>query len=61
MGEVRIKITIVKMIIIVFSSTESTIVGLPISQNNGLNKAVKIANGATLNNPVSEPSNSPIL
>ena len=44
----RIKITMVKIIIIVFSITESTIVGLPISQNNGLNRAVKIATGATL-------------
>ena len=52
MGEVRIKITIVKMIIIVFSITENTIVGLPISQNKGLKSAVKIANGATLNNPI---------
>ena len=51
MGEVRIKITMVKIIIIVFSITENTIVGLPISQNKGLNRAVKIAKGATLINP----------
>ena len=51
----------VKMINIVFSITESTIVGLPISQNSGLKRAVKIAKGATLNKLPREPSNSPIL
>ena len=51
----------VKMIIIVFSTTENTIVGLPISQNNGLKRAVKIAIGATLINPSKDPSISPIL
>ena len=48
-GDVRIKITKVKMIIIVFSIAENTIVGLPISQNKGLKRAVKIAKGATDN------------
>ena len=41
----------------VFSNAEKIMVGLPISQNNGLKRAKKIATGATLNKPTMEPSN----
>lgn len=60
-GEILIKIIIVKTNKITFSITDKTIVGLPISQNCGLKRAVKIAKGATEINPPIEPSSCPIL
>ena len=59
-GDVRIRITIVKIIIIVFSVLKHHS-WTSYFQNKGLNSAVKIANGATEISPPNEPSNSPIL
>ena len=48
-GFILIKVKNVITSKIVFSMAERTMVGLPISHKNGLNKAVIIARGATLN------------
>ena len=60
-GESLNKRTAVKNSNKIFSTTEITIIGLPISQGRGLKIDVKMAIGANRKRPVKDPSISPIL